>query len=82
MMRRLRVMAQTIPDRARPTNVSADSRTDENQRSRGSGEGRRHDPEARRHLEWGGYGGSFADPDGYIWNIRYSAQGEDQPDAE
>jgi uncharacterized protein len=33
-------------------------------------------------LKWGGYGGSFADPDGYIWNIGYSAQGEDQPYAE
>ncbi|HEY3105239.1 MAG TPA: VOC family protein [Gaiellaceae bacterium] len=33
-------------------------------------------------LGWGGYGGSFADPDGYIWNIGYSAQGEDQPYAE
>src|SRR5262249_50845776 len=33
-------------------------------------------------LAWGGYGGSFADPDGYIWNIGYSAQGKDQPYAE
>ena len=33
-------------------------------------------------LQWGGYGGSFADPDGYIWNIAYSAVGEDQLDAE
>src|SRR5262245_38923996 len=33
-------------------------------------------------LQWGGYGGSFADPDGYIWNIGYSAQGRDQPYAE
>jgi predicted enzyme related to lactoylglutathione lyase len=33
-------------------------------------------------LEWGGYSGSFADPDGYIWNIGYSAQGKDQPYAE
>jgi catechol 2,3-dioxygenase-like lactoylglutathione lyase family enzyme len=33
-------------------------------------------------LEWGGYGGSFADPDGYIWNIGYSAEPEDQPYAE
>jgi uncharacterized glyoxalase superfamily protein PhnB len=32
--------------------------------------------------KWGGYGGSFADPDGYIWNIGYSAVGEDQPYAE
>jgi len=31
---------------------------------------------------WGGYGGSFADPDGYIWKIGYSAQGQDQPYAE
>ncbi len=33
-------------------------------------------------LQWGGYGGSFADPDGYIWNIGYSAVGEDQLYAE
>ena len=33
-------------------------------------------------LNWGGYGGSFADPDGYIWNVGYSAVGEDQPYAE
>ena len=33
-------------------------------------------------LQWGGYGGSFADPDGYIWQIGYSAVGEDQPYAE
>jgi predicted enzyme related to lactoylglutathione lyase len=33
-------------------------------------------------LKWGGYGGSFADPDGYIWNIGYSAEGKDQPYAE
>ena len=31
---------------------------------------------------WGGYGGSFADPDGYIWDIGYSAEGKDQPYAE
>ncbi len=31
---------------------------------------------------WGGYGGSFAAPDGYIWDIGYSAQGKDQPYAE
>jgi uncharacterized protein len=31
---------------------------------------------------WGGYGGSFADPDGYIWSIGYSARGKDQPYAE
>jgi uncharacterized protein len=33
-------------------------------------------------LEWGGYGGSFADPDGHIWRLGYSAQGRDQPYAE
>ena len=33
-------------------------------------------------LPWGGYGGTFADPDGYIWSVGYSAQGEDQPYAE
>jgi uncharacterized protein len=33
-------------------------------------------------LQWGGYGGTFADPDGYIWNIGYSSQGKDQPYAE
>lgn len=33
-------------------------------------------------LEWGGYGGAFADPDGFIWDIGYSAQGKDQPYAE
>jgi catechol 2,3-dioxygenase-like lactoylglutathione lyase family enzyme len=33
-------------------------------------------------LEWGGYGGSFADPDGHIWRLGYSAQGTDQPYAE
>jgi uncharacterized protein len=33
-------------------------------------------------LPWGGYGGSFADPDGYVWSIGYSAQGDDQPYAE
>jgi uncharacterized protein len=33
-------------------------------------------------LEWGGYGGSFSDPDGYIWSIGYSAEPEDQPYAE
>jgi uncharacterized protein len=32
--------------------------------------------------QWGGYGGSFADLDGYIWKIGYSAQGKDQPYAE
>ena len=33
-------------------------------------------------LKWGGYGGSFADPDGYIWNIGCSAVGADQLYAE
>jgi len=33
-------------------------------------------------LPWGGYGGAFADPDGYIWSIGYSARGNDQPYAE
>jgi catechol 2,3-dioxygenase-like lactoylglutathione lyase family enzyme len=33
-------------------------------------------------LQWGGYGGTFADPDGYVWNIGYSAQGKDQAYAE
>jgi len=33
-------------------------------------------------LQWGGYGGSFADPDGYIWSIGFSAEGKDQPYAE
>jgi uncharacterized protein len=33
-------------------------------------------------LEWGGYGGAFADLDGYIWSVGYSAQGTNQPYAE
>ncbi|GGB24242.1 glyoxalase [Flexivirga endophytica] len=33
-------------------------------------------------LPWGGYGGTFADPDGYIWSVGYSEQGTDQPYAE
>jgi uncharacterized protein len=33
-------------------------------------------------LQWGGYGGTFADLDGYIWSIGYSAAGENQPYAE
>src|SRR2546429_1685694 len=33
-------------------------------------------------LQWGGYGGSFADPHGYVWRGGYSAQGSDQPHAE
>jgi catechol 2,3-dioxygenase-like lactoylglutathione lyase family enzyme len=33
-------------------------------------------------LQWGGYGGTFADPDGHIWRLGYSAQGKDQPYAE
>ena len=37
-------------------------------------------PAARE--QWGGYGGAFADPDGYVWQIGYSAQGKDQPYAE
>jgi len=32
--------------------------------------------------QWGGYGGSFADLDGYIWRVGYSAQGKNQPYAE
>jgi predicted lactoylglutathione lyase len=33
-------------------------------------------------LEWGGYGASFADPDGHVWRLGYSAQGMNQPYAE
>jgi predicted lactoylglutathione lyase len=33
-------------------------------------------------LQWGGYGGTFADLDGYVWSIGYSAVGEDQAYAE
>ena len=33
-------------------------------------------------LQWGGYGGAFADPDGYVWNVAFSAAGQDQPYAE
>ncbi|MGW4892264.1 VOC family protein [Kitasatospora sp. NPDC004240] len=33
-------------------------------------------------LPWGGYGATFADPEGYIWSLGYSAQGADQPYAE
>ncbi len=33
-------------------------------------------------LPWGGYGGSFADPDGYVWSLGHSARGTDQPYAE
>ncbi|WP_141581688.1 VOC family protein [Actinomadura sp. WMMA1423] len=33
-------------------------------------------------LPWGGYGGTFADPDGYIWSLGYSDKGKDQPYAE
>lgn len=33
-------------------------------------------------LDWGGYGGTFADPDGYVWSVGYSEQGRDQPYAE
>nr|WP_174385116.1 VOC family protein [Nocardia otitidiscaviarum] len=32
--------------------------------------------------EWGGYGGTFADPDGYVWSIGFSAQAADQAYAE
>jgi uncharacterized protein len=32
--------------------------------------------------QWGGYGGSFADPDGYIWDSGHSARGKNQPYAE
>jgi len=32
--------------------------------------------------KWGGYGGAFADPDGYLWQIAFSAQGSNQPYAE
>jgi catechol 2,3-dioxygenase-like lactoylglutathione lyase family enzyme len=32
--------------------------------------------------QWGGYGAAFADPDGYVWQIGYSAAGKDQPYAE
>ncbi|KUF15040.1 MULTISPECIES: VOC family protein [Streptomyces] len=33
-------------------------------------------------LPWGGYGGTFTDPDGYIWSVSYSARGGNQPYAE
>ena len=33
-------------------------------------------------LPWGGYGGTFADPDGYIWSIGYSDHAPDHPYAE
>jgi catechol 2,3-dioxygenase-like lactoylglutathione lyase family enzyme len=32
--------------------------------------------------QWGGYGAVFADPDGYVWQLAYSAVGKDQPYAE
>jgi catechol 2,3-dioxygenase-like lactoylglutathione lyase family enzyme len=32
--------------------------------------------------QWGGYGAAFADPDGYIWQIGFSAVGKNQPYAE
>ena len=32
--------------------------------------------------QWGGYGAAFADPDGYVWQLGYSAVGKDQPYAE
>lgn len=37
-------------------------------------------PAARE--QWGGYGAAFADPDGYVWQIGYSAQGKNQAYAE
>jgi catechol 2,3-dioxygenase-like lactoylglutathione lyase family enzyme len=37
-------------------------------------------PAARE--QWGGYGAAFADPDGYVWQLGYSAQGKNQPYAE
>ncbi|MEV5569324.1 VOC family protein [Spirillospora sp. NPDC052269] len=33
-------------------------------------------------LPWGGYGGAFADLDGYIWSVGYSGHSTDQPYAE
>jgi predicted enzyme related to lactoylglutathione lyase len=33
-------------------------------------------------LPWGGYGGTFADLDGYIWSLGYSDGAADQPYAE
>jgi predicted enzyme related to lactoylglutathione lyase len=33
-------------------------------------------------LPWGGYGATFADPDGYIWSLGYSDHAPDQPYAE
>ncbi|HKA48842.1 MAG TPA: VOC family protein [Candidatus Dormibacteraeota bacterium] len=33
-------------------------------------------------LQWGGYGGSFADPDGFVWGVGFSAEGKGQPYAE
>lgn len=33
-------------------------------------------------LPWGGYGGTFADPDGHIWSLGYSDHSPDQPFAE
>jgi hypothetical protein len=33
-------------------------------------------------LPWGGYGGTFADPDGYIWSLGYSGHSTDQAYAE
>ncbi len=32
--------------------------------------------------KWGGYGGAFMDPDGFVWQIAFSAQGENHPYAE
>lgn len=33
-------------------------------------------------LPWGGYGGTFADPDGHVWSVAHSAGGVDQHCAE
>jgi len=37
-------------------------------------------PAARE--KWGGYGGAFADPDGFVWQVAFSEQGSNQPYAE
>src|SRR4029077_19111821 len=37
-------------------------------------------PAARQ--PWGGDGAGLAGPDGYVWQLAYSAQGKDQPYAE
>ncbi|MGA6162486.1 VOC family protein [Amycolatopsis magusensis] len=33
-------------------------------------------------LPWGGYGGTFADLDGYVWRVGCSVRGSDRPTAE